>query len=191
MKITKGEGQAKVMTKQEIQRLLYDGMEEIRDRALFAICLFTGCRISEALGLLRTDVGDTVIAFRKSNTKGKKYSRSVPISPQLQVILDEYRHWYEKECPYDEYLFGSPKSPGKPLSRFQAHRILERATNQCGLEGVSTHSFRRTCLTQMSDSGVPLRHIQSISGHKSLNELARYLEVSPENQQLAISVVGF
>ncbi|WP_399313343.1 tyrosine-type recombinase/integrase [Trichocoleus sp. FACHB-262] len=44
--------------------------------------------------------------------------------------------------------------------------------------GVSTHSFRRTALTQMSSAGVPLRVIQEISGHRSLQALQRYLEVS-------------
>ncbi|WP_345940639.1 hypothetical protein [Nostoc sp. UIC 10630] len=29
-----------------------------------------------------------------------------------------------------------------------------------GVEGVSTHSFRRTALTQMSSAGIPLRTIQ-------------------------------
>ncbi|WP_256423061.1 tyrosine-type recombinase/integrase [Tolypothrix sp. PCC 7910] len=35
--------------------------------------------------------------------------------------------------------------------------------------GISTHSFRRTALTWMSDSGIPLRHIQSVNGHQSFN----------------------
>jgi integrase/recombinase XerD len=44
----------------------------------------------------------------------------------------------------------------------------------------SSHSFRRTALTQMSNAGIPLRVIQEISGHRTLDELYKYLEVRPE-----------
>lgn len=58
-------------------------------------------------------------------------------------------------------------------------------------EGVSTHSFRRTALTQMSDAGVPLRHIQAISGHRSLSALERYLGVTEKQKQSAIQALDF
>ena len=32
----------------------------------------------------------------------------------------------------------------------------------------------------MSNEGIPLRIIQEVSGHKSLQELQKYLEVKPE-----------
>ncbi len=44
----------------------------------------------------------------------------------------------------------------------------------------STHSFRRTALTQMSNAGIPLRVVQEISGHRNLEQLQRYLEVSDD-----------
>jgi len=55
------------------------------------------------------------------------------------------------------------------------------------LEGISTHSFRRTALTQMSNAGMPLRVIQQISGHRTLEELQKYLEVKPEQVRGAVS----
>lgn len=62
----KGNGQAKVLTAAELERLFKEGLTSKRDRALFAICLFTGCRISEALALETTDVKNQTITFRKS-----------------------------------------------------------------------------------------------------------------------------
>ena len=56
-----------------------------------------------------------------------------------------------------------------------------------GIEGVSTHSFRRTALTQMSNAGIPLRIIQEISGHRTLDELYKYLEVRSEQVTGAIA----
>ena len=58
--------------------------------------------------------------------------------------------------------------------------LLREACARVGLEGVSTHSFRRTALTQMSNAGIPLRVIQEISGHRTLDELYKYLEVKLE-----------
>ena len=51
--------------------------------------------------------------------------------------------------------------------------------------------FRRTALTRMSDSGVPLRHIQAISGHKTLAALERYLGVTEQQKESAISTLDF
>ena len=43
----------------------------------------------------------------------------------------------------------------------------------------------------MSDTGVPLRHIQAISGHKTLASLERYLGVTEQQKQTAISTLDF
>jgi len=72
-----------------------------------------------------------------------------------------------------------------------ADKILRSACKRIGVDGASTHSFRRTALTQMCNAGVPLRHIQDISGHNDLGVLQKYLEVSPEDRKKAISVIGF
>ena len=72
-----------------------------------------------------------------------------------------------------------------------ADKILKAACDRIGLFGVSTHSFRRTALTQMSSAGIPLRVIQEISGHNDLGTLQRYLEVSPEQKRKAVAVIGF
>jgi integrase/recombinase XerD len=39
----------------------------------------------------------------------------------------------------------------------------------------------------MSNSGIPLRVIQEISGHRNLEQLQRYLEVKPEQVRGAIA----
>ncbi|MGB3515829.1 MAG: site-specific integrase [Elainellaceae cyanobacterium] len=79
------------------------------------------------------------------------------------------------------------------LARSSADWLLDQALAYAGLEGVgiSTHSFRRTALTNLSNAGVPLRVIQEISGHRSLASLQRYLEVSPEQKKAAISALSF
>ncbi len=71
-----------------------------------------------------------------------------------------------------------------------ASRILRRACNKVGIQGVSTHSFRRTALTLMSNEGIPLRIIQEISGHRNLEELQKYLEIKPSQVRGAVSALS-
>lgn len=65
--------------------------------------------------------------------------------------------------------------------------ILRKACKRIGIEGVSSHSFRRTALTEMSNAGVPLRIIQEVSGHRTLDELYKYLEVREDQVRGAVS----
>lgn len=168
-----GNGQASILSPENLRLLFTEGFECQRDRALFGICFYTACRISEALHLQRDDVTDTHILFRKSITKGRIASRELRIVAPLAMILADYEF-------QGEYLFPGSFRDCQPLARNTADRRLKEACNKLGFKGVSTHSFRRTALTTMSNSGIPLRTIQKISGHKSLEELERYLEVSDE-----------
>ena len=81
-------GQAKILSDEEVAAIF--NLLNPRDRAIFAICLFCGCRISEALSIRAGDVGNGMITLRKANTKGKKGSRSLPISLSLEKILNDY-----------------------------------------------------------------------------------------------------
>ncbi|MBR8835909.1 MAG: tyrosine-type recombinase/integrase [Stigonema ocellatum SAG 48.90 = DSM 106950] len=89
--------------------------------------------------------------------------------------MDEYQ-------PKGNTLFPGNRGITEHLTKFMANKILVRACDRVGLEGFSTHSFRRTALNMMSSAGVPLRHIQEISGHNDLGTLQRYLEVTPEQR---------
>ncbi len=178
-----GNGQGKIFTSEELRLLFTSGLRSPRDRALFGICLFTGCRVSEALALQTTDIKGETLTFRKSTTKGKLKTRVVDIQPGLATLLEGYQI-------KGSALFPGGR-PGSVLTRFMADKILKAACLSVGLVGVSTHSFRRTALTQMSSAGIPLRHIQEISGHNDLGTLQRYLEVTPEQRRQAVAVIGF
>jgi integrase/recombinase XerD len=185
-----GSGQAKVMSNDELSLLFGAGLLTARDRCLFAVCLYTGCRISEALALRVNQISLPSFMVTFTITKGDNGTRQVPIHPQLlPYLIDHIKTLRIKHD--DDYLFTGLRGVTLHLGRSSADRILYAACLRTGVDGVSTHSFRRTCLTRMSNAGVPLRQIQSISGHKDLNELARYLEVSPEQKQSAIAQLNF
>ncbi len=176
MKINR-HGRAKILTQQEIQLVFAQGFDSERDKTLFGVCLFTAARIREACTLLTKDIytpnGQVRprLIIRKSNTKGKLATRSMPVIEDLRQLLSNYY-----PIRGDVYLF--PGRSNGHLAEDSAARILREACKQVGIIGVSTHSFRRTALTQMSNAGIPLRVIQEISGHRNLEQLQKYLEVS-------------
>jgi integrase/recombinase XerD len=182
-------GKAKILSQAEIQLLFNEGLQTSRDRALFGICLFTACRVNEACTLRVTDAYDSAgfvrpkLIIRKGNTKGKLATRTIPVIEDLRLILTNY------QPPADqEYLF-----PGRFIGHVDpesASRVLKKALRRIGLEGVSTHSFRRTALTQMSDAGIPLRIIQEVSGHRNLSQLQNYLEVRDSQVLGAVSALS-
>jgi len=171
-----------------------EGLITPRDRALFGICLYGATRIREACSLRTADVytrkgsprSDLII--RKENTKGKLATRTIPVIEELRSLLIDYypqpRRWF---------LFPGRHGKGH-LHPDSAGRILKQACHQLDLEGISTHSFQRTALTQMSNAGIPLRVIQKISGHHSLDVLQEYLEITPEQVRGAassLSLLGY
>lgn len=90
--------------------------------------------------------------------------------------------------PQNPYLFPGQGGNGC-LSRTTAKQIFMEARERVNLIGASTHSWRRTALTEMHKAGVPLRVIQKISGHVRLKNLQKYLEVSREQVESAVMIL--
>jgi integrase/recombinase XerD len=187
-----GHGKAKILSASEIAQLL-EALPTVRDRAVAAIGLFTGCRISEICSLRTADTyiydGQgwcllPVLTVRKGSTKGQVATRQIPVHPQLAQLLAQHQ-------PGTVYVFPSRWHPWRHLNPRSYDRILRHALAQANIAGASTHSFRRTCLSTLSAAGVPLRVIQEISGHRSLDVLQGYLEVQPHHLHQAIRQLDF
>ena len=192
MKVNKF-GRAAILTPTQINLLFNEGFTKPRDKALFGVCLYAAARINEACTLNRGDVIGLkgvrdVLVIRSHNTKGKQSTREIQIHPQLKEYLEEHHRtdlWSTRP-----YLFPGRHGKGS-IHKGSADKILRDACLKLEIEGVSTHSFRRTALTRMSDAGVPLRHIQAISGHRTLAALERYLGVTEQQKETAISTLDF
>lgn len=180
-------GKARVLTQEEVQLLFGEGLQTLRDRCLFGICLYTACRINEACTLRRVDVFDKKrnvrpeLIIRKSNSKNKLGTRCLPVAEDLRALLAEY-----KPPLSQQFLFPGRWGKGH-INPMSASRILREAFDRIGIEGASTHSLRRTALTTMSNNCIPLRIIQQISGHRSLEVLEEYLAVKDEQVRGAIA----
>lgn len=108
-------------------------------------------------------------------TKGQLGTRTIPIIADLRAFLVAYHP--EAGNPY---LFPGRYDLSGHINSDSAARVLRKACAKVGIEGVSTHSFRRTALTQLSDNNIPIRVIAAYSGHRDLAQLNAYLEVRDE-----------
>jgi hypothetical protein len=120
------------------------------------------------------------------NSKGKLGTRTIPIIQELRLLLETYEH------PEHPYLFPSRhlNHRWKHMNPEAASHLFQEACEKVGIIGASTHSLRRSALTQMSNAGIPLRIIQEISGHRNLEQLQKYLEVRPDQVRGAVSALS-
>ena len=163
----------------EVLSQLFQVMGSERDLALFSICYFTASRISEALALKHDALADGVITFRSATTKTKT-TRQAEIHPSLRTVLDEYFAVREREtgtrqrrAMLEGYLFPGRWGRGH-MSRQAADKLLRESCKAVGLKGVSTHSFRRSFVTEMVRAGRTPSQIQRYTGHKNLGSLMHY-----------------
>jgi integrase/recombinase XerD len=189
-------GKAKVLGSQEVKRVL-SALKDPRDKTLFLTGLYTGLRISELISIEQNQIFTTsggvrnilkLIRLKKKNTV---YS-NIPFHPKLRQHLITYKDKFldEMEAP-SPWLFPSSDDPDEHIGRIRAHNILTKAFADAGIDGASTHSMRRTMLTQMSRAGIPLRTIQEISGHANLSQLQEYLAVDPADSHKAIMTLKY
>jgi integrase/recombinase XerD len=144
---------------------------------VFQLCYYTAARVGEVVQLRAEDIVAGRIVYRASTTKTKT-TRDVAIAPPLAVALKAV------ELPKTGYLF-----PGRfegHLTTQAADKALRQVCDYLGIEGVSTHSFRRSLLTKMHHQGHSLRTLQQITKHSDIGNLAKYLDVGQQEADEAL-----
>ena len=180
-------GQSRVLDTHQLD-LLISNLSDHHHRVVAEVCRRTGCRVGEATQLTWGMISESAITFQRGITKGKLASRSVPVTPQLWEALRSWRAaWVVRQGrePVAGDYFVPGRFAGSYLSTRAFMDALEKAAAESGLEGVSSHSFRRSALTSAHSAGVPLRVLMALSGHKSMSALQRYLEVTPGQKEFA------
>ena len=201
---TNGMGQAEVLTPEQLD-LLIENLPEGTHRTVACVMRYCASRVSETLQLRFSDINESSILFRCTNTKTKQ-SRSIPLHPKLKAILAEWRTIWHKyplkarkvstlnelkeyvipQPTAEDYVFKGRKK-GTHLTRASFDKILRRTLKEIEVFGCSSHSFRRTQLSNAKDSGMALSDIMTISGHSSLNSLQRYLHTTETQKKEVVS----
>lgn len=179
VKAPRGGHKPKVVPDRDQVVALLQAAPEARLRALIGVLSYTGCRISEALGIEWSDVNDDRIVLRG---KGGK-SRAVPVTAALAEILKEWRAeqrrerlaaiWWDTEHDYvlssDCGTYWDPHNARKrfkPIADGVKSDDPEKARPAI-CPGATPHSLRHATATLLLEEGVPMKVVAELLGHSS------------------------
>ncbi|WP_338201982.1 tyrosine-type recombinase/integrase [Candidatus Nephthysia bennettiae] len=160
---------------------------EKRDRALVHFLLSTGCRISEALQLERTDVprqGNRLIV----TGKGAK-QRAVYLTDDAKGAVDDYLQARTDTslALFVNYDRSSTDDRQRRLTSAGARHIVNRLRKELGAWSFrSPHVARHTTATSLLEvTGGDVRLVQEVLGHANLNTLQGYTKIVDARKQEA------
>lgn len=146
-----------------------------RDRALATLLLNTGIRISECKDL---NLDDVLLTERKGllkirDGKGGAY-REVPLNTACRLVLRQWLDERRKKFPGSdsEAFFLSNRS--SRLSVDSIDHTIRSFAKSANLQGVSAHTLRHTCLTNLIRNGTDVVLVAQVGGHKKLETTMRY-----------------
>ena len=141
----------------------------LRDYALILFLYASGCRISEALSVQRSDILEGWLKIRFA--KGEK-ERVVPLAP---VAIEALEVYLQAQDMSSSYIWLNYK--GEQLSRISAYKIVKKYL------GVSPHVLRHSFASSLIIGGADLRVVQELLGHASLETTQIYTHIQKQNLQ--------
>jgi integrase/recombinase XerD len=186
-------GQAKTLTQSEVKQILGSialGKHASRNRCMFLVTTLAGLRVGEVAALRYLDVADDAGRIKPEfrllpdMTKGN-HARTVFVSDRLQKELQVYvdgRNWKDRAAP----LFYTQKRSGfTPNTLAQMFMSIYRRAN---VQGASSHSGRRSFITNLANKGIGVRLLASLAGHKSVAVTMKYIDCNDEQKRNAVNL---
>jgi len=187
--------QARIPNEQEYKRLLAvisTGRYAARNRMAFMFSYAAGMRVGEIAALKIGDVLDRdgivrdQIQLRPEQTKGDKH-RMVFVSKKLQKEIRNYVKTLRNVEDVERPLLTTQKRQA-----FTANvlcQLFGQLYRQAGIDCASSHSGRRAFITNLSQSGISVKIIASLAGHRSIQTTARYISVTDDMMRNAVEVI--
>ena len=194
--------QSKTLNKTQIQMVrtfLRNQRNGLRDETIFLLSVKSGLR-SKEISLLSwkmvsksDETIDDHINLPNSSSKGNG-GRIIPlhkdIKDNLKVMLEEHRKLYG----FDQNKSFIVRTERTPFTTSQTIvNMFQKWYGKLGLLGCSSHSGRRTFITETSKKislvGGSLRDIQMMVGHQSLQTTQRYIEGDSESQKKVVDLI--
>lgn len=188
----KGTKLPEFMSEEELKKFL-DGVENAdfkanttRNKLIIKIIIFTGIRVSEAIGIKLGDISEeNDLYIIRIRAKGNKY-RIVMIKKEL--IKDLLNNTPINYANKDSYLFINKK--GTPLTQAYVSRIVEQILFKSGIrkQKNGAHMLRHTFATLLYKKQKDLVLVQEALGHASLNTSRIYTHFDSDKLKLAAQV---
>lgn len=162
-----------VLTKDEIREILHTTRNK-KHKLLIELLYGSGLRVSEAVKLKINDLNLNEKINIIRGGKGKK-DRRILLPDNLRKKLNSY---FKRRKDRNPFIFPYRESH---ISTRQAQRIVKNAALRAGIKkNVFCHALRASFATHLINSGVDIRDIQVLLGHKRISTTQIYTEVSTE-----------
>jgi len=155
----------------------------IRNQAMFALSYYCGLRAKEIASLKVGDVlkADGSIkdvadlsAEQTKGSNGREFYINKHAKQHIAALI--------KSMPVVEPHFPLLQVMGKRKA-FSANGIaiaMRNIYNDAGFTGCSSHTGRRSAISQLANKGIGIRIIQKFSGHRQLQSVQHYLDANEE-----------
>jgi integrase/recombinase XerC len=150
-----------------------NGRYRLRDLALAATLVFTGCRLGEALALTKEDISierdGTVVARIRQLKKGGEFYRLVPVpSPLFRDIIRRYLGRVE-----GTKLFG--------ITDRQARNVVYKFSTRYLRKKIRPHAIRHSYATHIIKTTRDLEAVRRLLGHADYKHVKEYLNYTQED----------
>ena len=188
--------QAKTLTAQEIRKVLdyvATRQHSHRNRIALLLTFYAGLRSKEVASLRYGDVLDgdgkvkAEIYLTAEQTKGSK-TGTVFVSEKLRKELQAYIAQVPCTNTQDKLIY-TQKKGGEGFTANTLTQHFHYLYKRAGINGASSHSGRRTFITNLADKGVGVRVLASLAGHKSIAVTQRYIDVNDEMKRNAVELI--
>ncbi len=148
-----------------------------RDRAILAVLLETGVRVSELCSLRYRDVTFHRVGgmLHVDLGKGNK-SRDVPFQRICATYLSDWLLLRPDIEPAD-YLFTSSHQSRLPMTRGSVQQLVKKLGKKVGVDA-SPHDLRTTAACLMVKNGISAWELQRIMGHADVKTTMRYVRAA-------------
>jgi integrase/recombinase XerD len=186
--------QAKTLTPAELEQVLaFIALNTfaLRNRAMLLTGMWSGMRVGEIASLSIGDVMNadkTVkaeIRLSAEQTKGR-HPRTVFVPQKLRAELQAYLDMREPLRMTDPLFVTSGRR------KFTANVMTQHffwLFRDAGIAGASSHSMRRSFITNLAAKGIGVRVLASLAGHRSITVTQKYIDVNDDMKRNAVELV--
>ena len=188
--------QARALNTAEMEQVLAHvnaGRHAHRNRCFILLTHLAGMRVGEVASLRWIDVLTAdghikeEIRLLPEMTKGK-HARTVFISTRLRQELQRYADIYRRSAPLECPLFYSQKDARRGFTANSLTQTVAKLYRGAGLDGATSHSGRRSFLTNLANKGTAIHLLRTLAGHRSISTTATYLYSSPTQLKAAVEL---
>ena len=158
-----------------------DGKNSTRDYCILTLFLNCGLRISELVGLNKTDVRDDQLRVLGKGSK----ERMLYLNDACQKALADWIAERDAMTLVDRNALFVTLQNRRRISKAAVHKLVKKHLSAAGLDGYSSHKLRHTAATLMLQNGVDVRTLQEVLGHDHLNTTQIYTHVDNDDLRAA------